>query len=377
MLARLPLGMTPLAVLLLVQGATGSFASAGAVTGMFALMSALSSPVRGRLVDRLGARRVLLATGVLQPVSLVVLVFGATHDPVVSRAVFAAAGFAGALLPPVGPVVRVLWRGLPTAALQDSALAADSVALQVVYYAAGPPLVAVLVTRVSPAFSVLVIAGLTLVGVIAVVAAPDLGAWQRQARRGMLGALSTPGLVLVLAVVVLTAAAIGALEVAVAGFAVHRGSGNASGVLLGIFGLGSVIGGLRYGARPSLRPRLRYSRALAALTAGLVLPVLAPGVLILAGLLLVTGLAAAASSIVQFATVGRLAPRPVLTEAFTWLLSASQAGAAAGTAAAGAAVQALGARDALILPVLLASLAWGTWAALGGQRMPATGPSSR
>lgn len=50
--ARLPLGMTTLAMLLAVHAGSGSFGLAASATACFALASGLSSPVRGRLVDR-------------------------------------------------------------------------------------------------------------------------------------------------------------------------------------------------------------------------------------------------------------------------------------------------------------------------------------
>jgi MFS family permease len=53
-LCRLPMGMTPLAVLLLVRAETGSFATAGLTTGVYAAAVALVSPLCARMVDRSG-----------------------------------------------------------------------------------------------------------------------------------------------------------------------------------------------------------------------------------------------------------------------------------------------------------------------------------
>ena len=46
-------------IVLLVQEQTGSFASAGAVTAALAISSAVTSPLRGRMVDRRGQTRTL------------------------------------------------------------------------------------------------------------------------------------------------------------------------------------------------------------------------------------------------------------------------------------------------------------------------------
>ena len=49
----------PLAIVLMVEQETGSFASAGAVTAAMAIASAVAGPVQGRLIDRFGQSRTL------------------------------------------------------------------------------------------------------------------------------------------------------------------------------------------------------------------------------------------------------------------------------------------------------------------------------
>ena len=56
-LARLPLAMLSIAILVHVQRLTGSFAVAGVACSAYAICSALASPVLGRLVDRRGQTR--------------------------------------------------------------------------------------------------------------------------------------------------------------------------------------------------------------------------------------------------------------------------------------------------------------------------------
>ena len=56
LVARLPIGINGLAVVLFLREETGSFAVPGAVAGGLALGMGVGAPFMGRLVDRLGAR---------------------------------------------------------------------------------------------------------------------------------------------------------------------------------------------------------------------------------------------------------------------------------------------------------------------------------
>src|SRR5436190_8865756 len=70
-LARLPLAMFGIALLVHVQRLTGSFSVAGLVSGAYALANAVSAPQLGRLVDRSGQTRVLLAGATVTALALV------------------------------------------------------------------------------------------------------------------------------------------------------------------------------------------------------------------------------------------------------------------------------------------------------------------
>jgi MFS family permease len=64
-LARMPLGMWSLAIVLFVRERTHSFAAAGLSVGVYAAATAVASPMLGISVDRLGRRPVLLACAVV------------------------------------------------------------------------------------------------------------------------------------------------------------------------------------------------------------------------------------------------------------------------------------------------------------------------
>lgn len=119
---RLPLGMSSLALLLLVRLQTGSFATAGLVVGAFTLSSAAASPLLGILVDRVGARPLLVMVAVGQAGALPALVIAAQSGATLAILVVVAA-LAGALTPPISGCVRALWpRVTPTAEVLDAAI---------------------------------------------------------------------------------------------------------------------------------------------------------------------------------------------------------------------------------------------------------------
>ena len=67
---RLPSSMVPLALLLMAQEETGSYAVAGSVSATYGIATALVAPVLGRLADRRTPRVVLFAQSALYPVLL-------------------------------------------------------------------------------------------------------------------------------------------------------------------------------------------------------------------------------------------------------------------------------------------------------------------
>src|SRR2546423_8412158 len=72
-IGRAPIGIAGFAILLFVQGRSGSFALAGSASALYVLGLALVAPLLGRLIDRLGPRPVLLVCAFLYPAALVAL----------------------------------------------------------------------------------------------------------------------------------------------------------------------------------------------------------------------------------------------------------------------------------------------------------------
>src|SRR5579875_306932 len=70
-LARLPLAMLSVALLVHAQRLTGSFAVAGLVSGAYAVASAAAAPLLGGLVDRHGQSTVLVGGAAATALTLI------------------------------------------------------------------------------------------------------------------------------------------------------------------------------------------------------------------------------------------------------------------------------------------------------------------
>src|SRR3972149_10539016 len=79
-IGRIPIGIAGLAIPLLVQELTGSYAVAGAVGASYVGGLATAAPLLGRLIDRIGPRRVLTACAFLYPATLFALIFAVLSD---------------------------------------------------------------------------------------------------------------------------------------------------------------------------------------------------------------------------------------------------------------------------------------------------------
>src|SRR4051794_4767634 len=104
--ARLPLAMFSIALLVHARHLTGSFAVAGAVTGAYAAAVGVGGPLLGRVVDRRGQTLALVASAGLAAV--VLLALAALPQAVPPAVVVAFAALLGLATPPVGACARSL-----------------------------------------------------------------------------------------------------------------------------------------------------------------------------------------------------------------------------------------------------------------------------
>lgn len=377
-LARLPMGIDTLAIVLFAREQTGSFAVAGGVAAAFGVGNGTLTPLQGRLVDRHGHARVLVPLAAMHAASLGALVgLGLAGAP---TAVLVVCGLlAGASLPPVGSIVRRLLTELTDDArdLRPTVFALDAIVVELVFIG-GPLLTAALVAAAEPAAALCGAAAMSVLGTIALLSDPAARAWRPSPRseRHLRGALASRGLRTLVACSAPLGFAAGAMEVTVVAFADEMGSRGSAGVLLALWSVGSAAGGLVYGARGhrggarSALLRLSWAFPLCSL------PLLAaPSIAVMALLIVPAGCLLAPLLSATSQLTGEVAPAGSATEAFTWPVMTLLLGLGLGAAAGGALVEASGWR-AGFAAVAIAGASCAALLSLRRATLPGTPPSA-
>lgn len=372
---RMPSAMVPLALLLMVQQQTGSYAVAGAVAATFGVATAMMAPVLGRLADRRGPRGILLTQAAAYPVLLAALVAVVLAGAPVA-ALLTAAALAGVSTPLVSGTVRALWSRVDPR-VRPTAYALDATGTELVFVA-GPTAVAVITVVADAAVAVAVGAALGALGAIGIATSAPMRAWVPVAARGrrLLDTVTAPGMPRVLLSGSALMLGFGGLEVAIPAFADAAGSPGMSGVLLAVWSLGSVAGGLWFGARmvSASLPR-QYRWGLLGVTIGLVPLAAVQSPWVLGVLLFLGGTAIAPTLTVQNSLVGAIAPASATTEAFTWLSTVAFGASAVGAAVGGALIESpAGVAGALVMAAVAAALAVAITLVPGRRPAPAHAP---
>ena len=336
----MPIGMFGLAILLLARDTTGSLADAGRIVGAFTLANAFGSVAQGRLMDRLGQGPVLRAVASCHLPALIALVVAA-HERAPGWLLAIVAVLGGATIPQLPAAMRSLWSMLAeTDEQRETAYAMVAIAFETAVVTA-PAIVALIVAVVSPTVAVIVAATLGSSAGIAFSLTPASRRWRGAPHDiGFLGPLTAPGMRTVCGVLLTFGVAFGVVQVAVPAFTLERGSASAGGVLLALLSLGSLVGGVVYGARRwpgALPPRLAV--VMLGLGTGYALLAVPSDYLPLAVVLVLAGTLLAPASVICSTLLDTVAPPGTVTEAFAVMVTAIVAGVAIGAALGGTVVE--------------------------------------
>jgi predicted MFS family arabinose efflux permease len=360
LLARLPMGMFSVSSVIMIAGSRGSYALAGAVTATGLAATATVAPWTARLVDRHGQARVAVpatAFALLGSIALVLCVrFGAPD-----WTLFAAYA-ATATTPNTGGMSRARWahllQGDPAALHTANSFeqAADELCFML-----GPVLAAFLCGTFFPEAGTLIGGALMMTGVL-VFAAQRSTQPPPQPRTKSKSPVLATGMPALLLAFLAIGAVFGAMEVVTIAFAVGRGHKSAAGVVLALQAAGSCAAGLLYGAvKPAGPAERRFPLCLAAMTVLLALPLLAASLtgslLVLAGALLVAGMATAPTMVTGMSLVQQRTPEGRLNEGMTLAMTGLLGGIACGSASGGWVVEHVSAVAGYGVPVAAAGVA--------------------
>ena len=350
LLARLPIAMVGLSLLLYVERKTGSFAAAGLVSAAALVGVAMGSVVQGRLMDRFGPTRPLVVVTGLFSLFVTASVIAVESGAPVFVLVPMALGV-GATEPMVGSASRALWeRMLPSGPTRMAAYAYESISMEV-FFILGPGLAGVLLAAPWAGTGVVVGSVLMVIGALWFAFNPVVRAWGavEQAPRPLLGAFAYPGMRTVALAALGFGVTIGFVEVAVPAFAKAAGHASMGGLMLSLWSISSVIFGVLYGMRPWPRPMHLRLPVLLGGFALLAFLLAIPATLIGLGVaLFLVGTLITPQSTAHSAAIEQVTPSGMAAEAFGWVITSVTVGLAIGQGLSGQLIEHFGTRPAFI-----------------------------
>ncbi len=353
LIARFPNGMTSLAILMHIERVTGSYAQAGLVLAATSIGQAVAGPVTSRWMGRWGIRPVLLLTTAVcaSAIATIALV------PMTLPFYMALGAVAGLSTPPVQSAVRTIYPKMVNSTQLNPLFSLDA-SLQEIIWIIAPVLITVISTSISTQLGLLVIVGILIFGGLWFIFQPAVGRVRiPQSRRSLGKVLARPAVLLATIVGFLLIAACSAVEASV--IATFGHGGLEAGLVLAVFSVGSLAGGLFSGSIPI--SSWAMARRLAIVTVGLAITPLfvnaawSGQAIGIGAALTVAGIGVAPALAVLFAMTTASVKFSDTAEAFGWVGTGQLIGGAAGSAVAGFLIDGVGVQGAFIAAAAFAA----------------------
>ncbi|KQZ83302.1 MFS transporter [Microbacterium sp. Root166] len=346
--ARFPNGMTSLAILLHIEFVTGSYGAAGLVLAAASIGQAIAGPVTSRWMGRWGMRPVITATLAVCAVSITAIALLQLPLPG-----YMALGFvAGLSTPPIQSAARTIYPKLVTSKQLTPLFSLDA-SLQEIIWIVAPVVITLVATQVGTVPALLLIVVILIGGGAWFILSPEVGRVRIPRSRRSIGKVLTKAPVLLATVVgFLLIGACAAVEAGVVATFDH--GGLEAGIVLALFSVGSLAGGLSLGHLP-MGP-WAMARRMAIVTVGLALTIVSLNVFWLGGTLVLAGIGIAPALAVLFAMTSASVKFSDTAEAFGWVGTGQLIGAAAGSAIAGFLIDDMGPTGAYIAATAFAAV---------------------
>jgi MFS family permease len=344
--ARFPSGMLSLAYLLHIEQVHNSFGAAGLVLAATSIGQAIAGPLTSRWMGVWSMRKVLVLTMVVCAASIAVM--GFVIMPVWAYMVV---GFIGGLsTPPIQPAVRTIYPKMVTSKQLTPLFSLDASAQEIIWVA-GPVITTFVAVQISTTVAISLAGILLIGGGLWFILSPEVGRVRIPRSKRKFGVVLKKRSVLLATIVgFLLIGACAALEASVvATFGDH---GPESGIVLAIFALGSLVGGLALGHLP-VGP-WAMARRMFIVFAGIAVACAALDFWWLAVTLFIAGIGIAPALAVMFAIVSATVKFSDTAEAYGWVGTGQLIGAALGSAFAGFLIDANGAIGGFLAAAALA-----------------------
>ncbi|MBV2189602.1 MFS transporter [Providencia rettgeri] len=367
-ISRLPQAMLSIGIITMLVQQTGSYWLAGAIAGTFSFSCAVFDPQISKLVDRHGQRKILPIVTIFSVAMLLALIITSCYQPW-SWVLFIFSALAG-IRPPMTAMVRARWaflfRGQP---LLKSAFSLDSVVAEIIFIV-GPPLAIYLSTSFHSVAGPLVATIFLCTGVLLFLLQHKTEPALVQ-KKGVQqdSALKTPGILIIVFALVAMGIIGGAIDVAVVAFSNAHQSPNAASLIIALYALGAVFGGLVFGAWKThleIEKQFLYITLLMMLTS--MMPLFVNTLPTLGLAIFIIGLTIAPTMIIAMDIGSSLLPQSRLTEGLAWMSTGITTGVASGGALAGIIIDHYDISHAFLL-ILLAGVAIATISMLGFARL--------
>jgi MFS family permease len=325
--ARFPFGMLSLAFLLHIQHTHDSYGAAGLVLAAMSVGQAIAGPLTSRLMGVWGMRRVLLLTMLICAVAISVIALVIMSIPLTMAVAFAA----GLTMPPIQPAVRTIYPKMVNSKQLTPLFSLDASAQEIIWVL-GPVITTFVSTQIGTVWGILLAVAFLVGGGTWFIASPEVGRVRIPRSRRRLGAVLTkPPVLLATVVGFLLVATCAAVEAGVV--STFGQEGTEAGVVLAIFAVGSLVGGLSFGHLP-IGPWALAQRMFIVFV-GISLAAFSLNVWWLGVCLFVAGLGIAPALAVMFTIVSASVRFSETAEAYGWIGTGQLIGAAVGSAVAG------------------------------------------
>ena len=346
--ARFPFGMLSLAFLLHIERVHDSYGAAGLVLAALSVGQAVAGPLTSRLMGVWGMRQVITIT-------MIICAFAISAIALLPLTIPAAMGIAlvaGLTMPPIQPAVRTIYPKMVNSKQLTPLFSLDASAQEIIWVV-GPVITTFVSTQIGTVWGILLAVVFLVGGGIWFIASPELGRVRIPRSRRKLGAvLAKPPVLLATIVGFLLVAACAAIEAGVVATFGH--DGLEAGIVLAIFAVGSLVGGLSLGHVP-IGP-WALARRMLIVFVGTALAAASLNIWWLSVTLFIAGIGIAPALAVMFSIVSSSVRFSDTAEAYGWVGTGQLIGAAVGSAFAGFLIDSQGASGAFYVAGVLALL---------------------